>query len=206
MVTVWRPKRLTPAQLEERPWAAARLLRAGCLPPGRDRPPHRSELCDGDTVEATRGAGVDWWGAGSVALGAFVQAERGPVAALGGDSAAGSQRASAPNVGPCPAADCRGDLAGIRGKYHPRSLGWYLRARERDAALVEAGLKRAWLRIKKRHTEEGGQLPSWTRGSQVAGPLGNHLGSGHPTVVRRVSQHSEPHRHSRGSAGWPANL
>jgi len=31
MVTVWRPKRLTPAQLEERRMAAARLLRAGRL-------------------------------------------------------------------------------------------------------------------------------------------------------------------------------
>jgi transposase len=182
MVHEWRPRRLTPAQLEERRLAAARLLRAGrCSqaeiarrldvseatvsrwrarltahgPGGLRRRPH--------TGRRPRLADTDWQ-----RLGALLRA--GPMAA-GFETEQWTLRRVAALI--------RGEF-GVR--YHFRSLGRALRAHgfspqhpvpraaERDEALVAAWLRRDWPALKKGLAASGTRLPSWTRRVTRFGP------------------------------------
>ncbi len=179
---VWRPQRLTPAQMEERRCSAARLLRQGILSQAeiarrygvsrasvsrwkkaletqglrglrRRLPPGRpARLSDSQWKRLFR-----LLGRGAVAAG--FEMERWTLSRI--------------------AALIKREF-GV--KYHFRSLGRALRARgwspqrpiararERDDALVEAWLKRDWPRIKRGLEEPGVPLPSWTRRVTRFGP------------------------------------
>jgi transposase len=178
----WRPRRLTPAQLEERRLAAARLLRAGrCSQAGIARRLGVSEAAVSQwrqrlTTEGRAGlrrrahtgrparlATADWQ-----RLGALLRA--GPMAA-GSDTEQWTLRRVAHLT--------RREF-GVR--YHFRSLGRALHARgfspqhpvpraaERDEALVRAWLRRDWPALKKGLAASGTRLPSWTRRVTRFGP------------------------------------
>jgi transposase len=171
----WQPTRWTPAQLEERRLAAARLLRAGRLT--------QAEIAR--RVGVSRASVTRWKGR------------------LGRDGLRGMRRRASPGRpsrlrpaqwaqllrllrGSAVAAGFETERWTLRRiaalvertfgvRYHPRSLrpalrarGWspqlpVARARERDDALVEAWLKRDWPRIKKRLAAQGTPSSSSTR-------------------------------------------
>jgi transposase len=182
MVHEWRPRRLTPQQLEERRLAAARLLRAGRRsqaeiarrlgvsdatvsrwrahltthgPAGLRRRAH--------TGRRSRLTEANW-----TRLGALLRA--GPRAA-GFETEQWTLRRVAALIH---------REFGVR--YHFRSLGRALhahgfspqrpvpRAAERDEALVRAWLRRDWPAVKKKLAASGTPLPSWTRRVTRFGP------------------------------------
>jgi transposase len=179
---LWRPARLTRAQLEERRLAAGRLLRAGRL--------SQAEIAR--QVGVSR-ATVSRWnrrltGAGLRGLRGRTSSGRPPrlpaaqwsqlFRVLGrGAVAAGfdTERWTLRRI----AAVVRRE-SGVR--YHPRSLGRILRrhgwtphrpatrAKERDEALIAAWLARDWPRVKKGLAASGQRLPSWTRRVTRFGP------------------------------------
>ena len=182
MVTVWRPKRLTPAQLEERRMAAARLLWAGRLSQAeiarrmgvsRATVTRWKKLLEQEGIRGLRARphpgrpsklSEEQWQHLLQIL------QRGAIAA-----GFPTERWTLQRI-----AEVIRREFGVR--YHPRSLGRCLRARgwspqrpiprarERDEALVEAWLKRDWPRIKKTLAEEGVRLSSWTRRVTRFGP------------------------------------
>jgi transposase len=171
----WRPRRWTPAQLEERRLAASRLLRRGRLSQveiarrfGVSEAAvsqwHRQLTTDGPAALRRRGhsgrpsrlTDAEW-----AELGALLQ--RGALAA-GFDTEQWTLRRVAHLIH---------REFGVR--YHFRSLGHALhqhgfspqhpvpRAAERDEALVQAWLRRDWPALKKELAASGTSLPSWTR-------------------------------------------
>jgi transposase len=178
----WQPARLTVEQREERRLAAARLLRAGRLPP--------AEIARRLGVSRTS---VTRWKRSLLRGGVRALRHRPPPGrpcrlAPGqwqrlfrtlrrGALRAGfdTERWTLRRIGAV--------IAGEFGMhYHPRSLGRALRARgwspqrpiararERNDALVEAWLKRDWPRVKRGLVEAGAPLPSWTRRVTRFGP------------------------------------
>jgi transposase len=178
----WQPRRLTPAQLEERRLTAAGWLRAGRL--------SQAEIARRVGVSE---AAVSKWkrrldAGGTAALRrtphtgrrprltepewrrVLTRLSRGAVAA-GFDTERWTLRRVAEVV--------RRDF-GVR--YHPRSLGRILhrhgwtphhpatQAKERDEALIAAWLVRDWPRIKRGLAASGQRLPSWTRRVTRFGP------------------------------------
>ena len=178
----WQPKHWTAAQLEERRFAAARLLRAGKL----------SQAQIARDLGVSRAA-VTHWKQRLEQAGRRGLRRRPPA---GGQShltarqwqqllrllQRGARRAGF--------ATERWTLRRIAQviertfgvRYHFRSLGRALRAagwspqrpipraRERDDALVEAWLQRDWPRVKRGLAAQGGRLPSWTRQVTRFGP------------------------------------
>ena len=178
----WRPRRLTPAQLEERRLAAARLLRTGRV----------------SQAEIARQLGVS-----EAAVSQWKQR-------LTAEGRAGLRRRTHPGrpprlnasewqrlgellrAGPMAAGfdteqwTLRRITALIRRefgvRYHFRSLGRALhahgfspqhpvpRAAERDEALVAAWLRRDWPALKKELAASGTSLPSWMRRVTRFGP------------------------------------
>jgi putative transposase len=187
----WQPTRWTPAQLEERRLAAARLLRAGRLT--------QAEI--GRRLGVSRASVTRWkhrLARGGVRglrrrappgrpsrlsrpqWARLLRRLRGSAAAVGFETDRWTLRRIAVVVA---------RTFGVR--YHPRSLGPALRARgwspqvpvararERDDALVAAWLKRDWPRIKGGLAAPGGPSSSSTRrGSpfgRVSAPPGRPL-------------------------------
>lgn len=178
----WQPTRWTPAQLEERRLAAARLLRAGRLT--------QAEIAR--RMGVSRASVTRWKG----------RLERGGLRGLRRRAAPGRpSRLSRPQWarllrrlrGSAVAAGFETERWTLRRialvvrrtfgvRYHPRSLGPALRsrgwspqvpvarARERDDALVEAWLKRDWPRIKGGLAGPGGPSSSSTRRGTPSGP------------------------------------
>jgi transposase len=178
----WRPRRLTPAQLEERRLAAARLLQRGRVSQAEIARRFgvseaavsqwkRRLAADGRAglrrrAHTGRPSGLtdgEW-----VLLGALLR--RGSLAA-GFDTEQWTLRRVAHLI--------RREF-GVR--YHFRSLGWALhahgfsvqhpapRAAERDEALVQAWLRRDWPALKKELAAWGTPSPSWTRRVTRFGP------------------------------------
>jgi putative transposase len=178
----WQPRRLTPAQLEERRLVAARWLRAGRL--------SQAEIARRLGVSE---AAVSGWKRKVAAAGlaglrrrahtgrrprlterqwrrVLTRLSRGAVAA-GFDT----ERWTLRRVAAVVRREC-----GVR--YHPRSLGRVLRrhgwtrhhpatqAKERDEALIAAWLARDWPRVKRGLAASGPRLPSWTRRVTRFGP------------------------------------
>jgi putative transposase len=172
---VWVPRRLTPAQLEQRRLEAARLLRGGRL----------SAAAVARRLGVSRQSVSRWRRAlaagGRRGLARRPHTGRRPrlttrqwdrLAALlaRGATAAGfdTERWTLRRI----AAVVRREF-GVR--YHFRSLGRLLhargwspqrpptRAKERDDALVAAWVARDWPRIKRGLAASGQRLPSWTR-------------------------------------------
>ena len=181
-MSAWQPRRLTPAQLEERRLAAARLLRTGRLSQAEiARHLGVSEAAvsrwkrqlarDGSaglrrrahTGRPPRLGAADW-----ERLGALVRAG---ARAAGFDTEQWTLRRVAHLI--------RREF-GVR--YHFRSLSRALhahgfspqrpvpRAAERDEALVRAWLRRDWPALKKELAASGTPLPSWTRRVTRFGP------------------------------------
>lgn len=178
----WQPTRWTPAQLEERRLAAARLLRAGRLTQAevaRRVGVHRAAVTkwkrrlerDGARGLRRRASPgrpsylrADQWDE-------LLDALRGSAVAAGFET----ERWTLPRV-----AVVAERAFGAR--YHPRSLrsalrarGWspqlpVARARERDDALVEAWLKRDWPRVKKTLAAPGARSSSSTRPATASSP------------------------------------
>jgi transposase len=178
----WRPRRLTPAQLEERRLAAVALLRHGHLSQAeiarrlgvseaavsRWKRPLVTEGRAGlhrrrHTGRPPRLTDAEW-----TRLGALLR--QGALAA-GFETAQWTLRRVAHLI--------RREF-GVR--YHFRSLGRALhahgfspqhpqpRAAERDEALVRAWLRRDWPALKKGLAASGTSLPSWTRRVTRFGP------------------------------------
>jgi transposase len=179
---VWQPTRLTRVQLEERRFAAGRLLRARQL----------SQAAIARELGVSRASVTRWQH----------RLERAGVRGLRQRHPPGRpSRLTAPQWHQLFRLLRRGAQAagfeterwtlrriaqvverefGVR--YHFRALGPALRARgwsaqrpipqakERDDALVEAWLKRDWPRIKKGLAAQGVPLPSWTRRVTRFGP------------------------------------
>jgi putative transposase len=171
----WQPTRWTPAQLEERRLAAARLLRAGRLTQAEiarrvgvhraavTKWKHRMERDGPRGLRRRASPGrpshlrPDQWAE-------LLRLLRGSAAAAGFETERWTLRRIAAVVE---------RAFGVR--YHPRWLGPALRARgwspqvpiararERDDALVEAWLKRDWPRVKKMLAAPGGPSSSSTR-------------------------------------------
>src|SRR5918911_3606004 len=179
---VWQPAQLTRAQMEERRLAAARLLRSGRLTQaeiarevGVSRASvtrWKQRLAETGVAglhrrqpagRASRLTQAQWRQLGR-------QLDRGARAA-GFDTERWTLRRIAAVVE---------RTFGVQ--YHFRSLGRALRAqgfspqqpiaraRERDDALVEAWLRRDWVRLKRGLAEQGAPLPSWTRRVTRFGP------------------------------------
>ncbi len=178
----WHPTRWTPAQLEERRLAAARLLRAGTLTQAeiarrvgvnraavtrwkhrlvRDGP--RGLRRHASPGRPSRLRPAQW--------AALLELLRRSAVAAGFET----ERWTLARV----AAVVRRRF-GVR--YHPHSLGPALRARgwspqvpvararERDDALVEAWLNRDWPRVKKMLDAQGAPSSSWTRPGTRSSP------------------------------------
>jgi transposase len=182
---VWLPRRLTPAQLEERRLAAAALfpaVRAGRLSQG--------EVAQ--RLGVSPAAVCQWYGrwrtGGRRALKARPKTGRPPqltarqwqrlrIILLHGAVAAGfdTERWTLKRI----AAVIRREF-GVR--YHARALSPVLkaheftvqrpatRAKERDEALVRAWLTHDWAQVKKELVVRGARLPSWTRRVTRFGP------------------------------------
>jgi transposase len=178
----WRPTRWTPAQVEERRLAAARLLRAGGLA--------QAEIAR--RVGVSR-ASVTRWKRRLERAGLRGMRRRAPTGRPSrlrpdqwarllrvlrrGAVVAGfeTERWTLPRI-----AAVVERTFGVR--YHPRSLGPALgargwspqrpvaRARERDDALVEAWLRRDWPRVKRGLAAAGAPLSLWTRRVTRFGP------------------------------------
>ncbi len=182
MVRGWRPRRLTPAQLEERRLAAGRLLRAG-----------RCSQVEVARRFAVSEATVSRWQrrlATAGRAGLRRRAHTGRPARL--SSADWAQLDTLLHRGARAAgfdteqwtlrrvAHLIGREFGVR--YHFRSLGRVLRAHgfspqhpvpraaERDEGLVAAWLRRDWPALKKELAASGTRLPSWTRRVTRFGP------------------------------------
>lgn len=179
----WNPSQLTPAQLEERRLAGARLLRAGRL----------SQAAIARRLGVSRQS-VSRWHAMLTADGPHAlrrAAHTGRPPRLGeqewkrlarvltrGAMRAGfdTERWTLRRVAAVAAREF-----GVR--YHWRSLsrvlrerGWTpqrpaIQAKERDDALVEAWMQRDWPRIKRGLVAEGQRLPSWTKRVTRFGPV-----------------------------------
>jgi putative transposase len=178
----WRPTRWTPAQVEERRLAAARLLRAGGLAPaGIAR-----------RVGVSR-ASVTRWKRRLERAGLRGMRRRAPTgrpSRLRPDQWARLLRVLRRGAVVAGFATERWTLPRIAAavertfgvRYHPRSLGPALgargwspprpaaRARERDDALVEAWLKHDWPRIKRGPAAPGGPSSSSTRRGTPSSP------------------------------------
>ena len=191
----WHPKRWTPAQLEERRRAAARLLRTGKL--------SQAEIAR--QVGVSRAA-VTYWKQRLQAEGLRGLRRRRPPGGQSYLSASQWQqvlrllRRGAPSAGFATERWTLRRIATVIERtfgvhYHFRSLGPALhargwspqrpmpRARERDEAIVEAWLKRDWPRITKGLVTQGVRLPSWTRRVSRFGPASAPPGPrwvGHP--------------------------
>ena len=182
---VWLPRRLTPAQLEER-----RLAAAAAFPAVRAGRATQAALARDLGVSA---AAVSQWyeawrAGGRRALRARPKTGRPPQLSgrqwqrlrtllLRGAVAAGfdTERWTLKRI----AAVVRREF-GVR--YHPRALAPALkahgftaqrpatRAKERDEGLVRAWLTRDWERVKKELAARGARLPSWTRRVTRFGP------------------------------------
>lgn len=181
-MSAWRPRRLTPAQSEERRFAAARLLAAGRLSQAEIARAlgvseaavsgwRRRLACAGraglrrraHTGRRPRLTKRDWQ-----RLGALLR--RGAVAA-GFETEQWTLRRVAEVV-----------RREFDVRYHFRSLGRLLRAHgfspqhpapraaERDEGLVTAWLRRDWPALKKKLAASGTPLPSWTRRVTRFGP------------------------------------
>ena len=191
----WQPTRWTPAQLEERRLAAARLLRAGRLTQAeiaRRVGVHRAAVTkwkrrlERDGARGLRRRASpgrpsylrpDQWAE-------LLSVLRGSAVAAG----FGTERWTLPRV----AAVVRRRF-GVR--YHPRSLrpalrarGWSpqvprAQARERDDALVEAWLRRDWPRIKKTLAAPGGRSSLSTRPATASSRASAR--PGRPRATRR---------------------
>ena len=191
---VWRPARLTRAQMEERRLAAARLLHRKRLPPAevarevgvsRAAVTHwkrRLERAGVRGLRRRRSSGrpsrltMTQWRQ------LFDLLERGAVAA-GFETERWTLRRIAAVIE---------RTFGVR--YHSRSLGRALRAhgwspqqpipraRERDEALVAAWLRRDWPRVKRGLAEAGVPLSSWTRRVTRFGPASEP--PGHRSAIR----------------------
>jgi transposase len=189
----WQPERLTAAQREERRLTAARLLRAGTLSAAQiarrlgvsrasvTRWKHRLEQGGLRGLRHRAPPGRPGRLAARQWQRLFRRLRRGALAA-GFDTERWTLRRIAAVIE---------REFGIH--YHPRSLGRALhardwspqqpipRARERDAALVAAWLRRDWPRIKKTLAAQGVPLSSWTkrvtRFGPVSGPPGRRSGS-----------------------------
>jgi transposase len=179
---VWQPAQLTRGQMEERRLAAARLLRSGRLTQAqiaREVGVSRASVTRWRQCLAEAGrrglrrrppAGrpsrlsvAQWRQLGRIL-------DRGARAA-GFDTERWTLRRIAATVE---------QTFGVQD--HFRSLGRasraqgfspqqpIARARERDDELVEAGLRRDWVRLKRGLAEQGAPLPSWTRRVTRFGP------------------------------------
>jgi len=180
--TQWRPARLTPAQLEERRGAAARLFRAGRL---SDAEVARRLGVTRQSVGRWRAA---WAAEGRAGLRRRPHTGRPPriddaawarlAAVLArGAKAAGfdTERWTLRRV-----ALVGERVLGVRHDFRSygallRARGWSpqvpaVQARERDDALVRAWLRRDWPALKKELAASGTPLPSWTRRVTRFGP------------------------------------
>jgi transposase len=179
---VWRPKRLTREQMEERRLAAGRLLRAGRL--------SQAEIAR--EVGVSRASVTRW--KRRLACGGIraLRQRRAPGRASRLTAAQWRRLGRALDRGALAAGfeteqwTLRRVAAVVErrfgARYNPRSLGSALRAhgftpqrpvpraKERDDALVEAWLKRDWPRVKRGRAEAGAPLPSWTRRVTRFGP------------------------------------
>lgn len=181
----WQPTRLTPAQLEERRFAAARQFPAVLA--GRIRQREIAIAC-GVSAQSVHRWYAAWCAAGRRAL--RQRAKTGRPARLNeaqwkrlatmlarGAVAAGfdTERWTLRRIGIVVERE-------LGVPYHFRSLGRVLRAHgwspqrpatratERNEALIEAWLQRDWPRIKKGLVAAGGSLPSWTKRVSRIGP------------------------------------
>ena len=181
-MVAWVPPRLTPAQLEARRLAAARLLRRGRLSPAaiaRELGVSRQSVSRWRQALATSGRRGLRRRPHSGRRPRLTAAQWDELAALlaRGATAAGfdTERWTLRRV----AAVIRREF-GVR--YHFRSLGAMLhahgwtpqrpptQAKERDDALVAAWVARDWPRIKRGLATSGQRLPSWTRRVTRFGP------------------------------------
>jgi transposase len=185
---VWRPSQLTRAQMEERRFAAGRLLREGkCSQAAIAHELGVSEAAVTHWKQRLQRAGMRGLrrrrpsgrpSALSVAQWRQLLRllSRGAIVA-GFESERWTLRRIAALVE---------RTFGVR--YHFRSLGRALRARgwspqqprpraiERDEALIDAWLAREWPRVKRGLGEAGAPLPSWTRRGTRFGPASARLG------------------------------
>jgi transposase len=195
--TQWRPRRLTPAQLEERRLAAARLFRTG----------RHSQAEIARRLGVSRQSVARWYQAWTA------------------QGRAGLKRRPHPGRPPRLDAASWARLAAILGRgaraagfdterwtlrriavvaarelgmpYHFRSWWSLLRAhdwtpqrpavqaRERDEALIAAWLRRDWPALTKELAARGASLPSWTRRVTRFGPAS--APRGHPKATRPCS-------------------
>jgi transposase len=179
---VWQPTRLTRGQMEERRFAAGRLLRAGEL--------SQAEIAG--AVGVSR-ASVTRWKQRLAREGMRGLRGRRPVGRASHLTAAQWRRLVRLLDRGALAAGFETERWTLRRiaaviertfgvRYHFRSLGRALRARgwspqrplpqakERDEALVAAWLRRDWPRIKMGLAARGARLPSWTRRVTRFGP------------------------------------
>jgi transposase len=210
---VWLPRRLTPAQLEERRLAAA--ARFPAIRAGRTR---QADVAREFGVSAA--AVCQWYAAwcsgGRRSLRARPKTGRPPqltgrqwqrlrTILLRGAVAAGfdTERWTLKRI----AAVVQREF-GV--EYHPRALAPALkahdftvqrpatRAKERDAALIIAWLTRDWAQVKKELVAKGARLPSWTRRVTRFGPASNRRGAS--AGRRRSSAGSVSGARSRASS------
>ena len=181
----WRPQRLTPAQLEERRFAAARLFprcRTGRLT--------QSEIAR--DLGVSRQSVSRWYAAwetdGRAALRARPKTGRpaeidaaawarlAAVLAQGAEAAGfDTERWTLRRI-----ADVAERELGVRHHFRSfsrvlRARGWSpqrpaVQAKERDEALVRAWMKRDWPALTKELAARGAALPSWTRRVTRFGP------------------------------------
>ncbi len=185
---MWQPERWTAAQLEERRFAAARLLRAGTL----------------SQAEIARRLGVSRT---TVTRWKHCLAQAGRRGLRRRRASGRPSHLTAPQWHQLLRRLGRGARAagweterwtlrriGVQIErefglqYHPNSLGRALRARgwspqrpiprarERDEAVVEAWLQRDWPRLKRGLAAAGARLPSWTRRVIRFGPASARRG------------------------------
>lgn len=181
----WRPQRLTPAQLEERRLAAARLFprcRAGRL--------SQSEIAR--DLGVSRQSVSRWYAAWQADGRAALRARPKPGRPAQIDDAAWAKLAAVLAKG----AEAAGfdterwtlrRIAAVaerelRVRHHFRSFsrvlharGWTpqrpaVQAKERDEVLVRAWLKRDWPALTKELSARGAALPSWTKRVTRFGP------------------------------------
>ncbi|MFL5576194.1 MAG: helix-turn-helix domain-containing protein, partial [Gemmatimonadaceae bacterium] len=211
--TQWRPRRLTAAQLEERRLAAGRLFRAGRL----------SQAQVARRLGVTRQSVSRWYAAWAADGRAGLRQRPHPGRSPAIDDTAWARLAAVLSRGALAggfaterwalrriAAVAEREL-GVR--HHCRSSGPILRARgwspqvpavrarERDAALVRAWLRRDWPALAKELAASGARLPSWTRRVTRFGPRSGP--PGRRGAARRCCAASAGGARSRASGSSP---